>query len=442
MGDYTKPKYQDLWVGACFYIHVVLIIAVAIYFWAVALPEAIPDDVTPSPTSVDDVENDEDTSGIWIALTVALFSGALFGMLWLQCIRKFAEQIIKIMLVVMIVCWLGVALLGLVIGSLYLTVVGVLFAAFSALYAWCVRDRIPFASACLSIASSIAQAYTGTIWLSLATVVLNFIWIIIWIFAFWAYVLSVETTSLIPTFLLLVSLYWGVNVWRNVSHTTTCGVAATWNFNAGEISNPSRGAYKRTMTTSFGSVCMGSLLVAVLQAIRAILRSQRNGQLACIAYCLLGCVERMIRYFNKYAFAQCAIYGTSFIESAKATWSLFERQLLSALINDDLSGLPIFCGAILGFVVSGAAGYFTAMSFYSDNLELVLGLAYVSGIVGFYTVVCILLVVASGVVALFVCFAEDPAALAKNRPEAYQMLTGVNEDMRALGDRTMNGGTA
>merc|ERR1712038_908980 len=110
----------------------------------------------------------------------------------------------------------------------------------------------------MGIASSIAQTYTGTVWLSLLTVILNFIWMCIWIFAFWAYVLSVTETSSIPTFLLLVSLYWGTNVWRNVSHTTTCGVAATWYFNAGEISNPSRGAYKRTMTTSFGSVCFGS----------------------------------------------------------------------------------------------------------------------------------------------------------------------------------------
>merc|ERR1719295_82662 len=51
------------------------------------------------------------------------------------------------------------------------------------------------------------------------------------------------------------------------------------------------------------------------------------------------------------------------------------------------------------------------------------------GIIGFFLGYCvvavILKVVASGVVALFVCFAEDPAALYQNRPEAYSRLSGL-----------------
>merc|ERR1711994_356271 len=40
------------------------------------------------------------------------------------------------------------------------------------------------------------------------------------------------------------------------------------------------------------------------------------------------------------------------------------------------------------------------------------------------------MVVASGVVAVFVCFAEDPAACKQNRPEEYQRLIGNNETFR------------
>eukprot|EP01083_Nonionella_stella_P002330 6715_1 len=67
--------------------------------------------------------------------------------------------------------------------------------------------------------------------------------------------------------LLLVSFYWGVNVSRKVSHTTTCSVAATWYFNAVAFINPSRAPFKRamTMTTSVGSIWFGSLLVTLLQ---------------------------------------------------------------------------------------------------------------------------------------------------------------------------------
>merc|ERR1712154_98251 len=113
----------------------------------------------------------------------------------------------------------------------------------------------------------------------------------------------------------------------------------------------------------------GSLIVAILQAIRAMLRNakQRANLLTLIALCLLGCVERLIRYFNKYAYAQCAIYGTSFVTSAKATWNLFMTRGLLAIINDDLTGMAIGCGALIGGVVSAATGFGIGWFFYSDS---------------------------------------------------------------------------
>ena len=133
--DYTKPKYQDLWAGVCFYIHVILIIVVAVYFWAVVLPEEL-DDVTPSPTSVANDEDDEDTTGIWITLIVALIAGACFGLLWLQCIKMFANVIIKVMLFVMIGCYTVMAVFGLLVGNVMLVIFGVLLALISVLYTY------------------------------------------------------------------------------------------------------------------------------------------------------------------------------------------------------------------------------------------------------------------------------------------------------------------
>jgi Plasma-membrane choline transporter len=56
------------------------------------------------------------------------------------------------------------------------------------------------------------------------------------------------------------------------------------------------------MTTSFGSICFGSLLVAIIQALRTIAQeAQNNGDaqiFACIAQCILGCLASIIEYFN------------------------------------------------------------------------------------------------------------------------------------------------
>ena len=57
------------------------------------------------------------------------------------------------------------------------------------------------------------------------------------------------------------------------------------------------------MTTSFGSICFGSLLVAILQALRAVAQSAKeNGDaqiFACIAECILGILASILEYFNK-----------------------------------------------------------------------------------------------------------------------------------------------
>merc|ERR1719242_2416820 len=46
----------------------------------------------------------------------------------------------------------------------------------------------------------------------------------------------------------------------------------------------------------------------------------------------------------------------------------------------------------------------------------------IGGFLGFCVVAIILKAVASGVVAIFVCFSEDPAAGKQNRPESYNRL--------------------
>merc|ERR1712130_140724 len=138
--------------------------------------------------------------------------------------------------------------------------------------------------------------------------------------------------------------------------------------------------------------------------------------LTLIALCLLGFIERLIRYFNKYAYAQCAIYGTSFIVSAKATWNLFMNRGILALI---------------GGVVSAAIGFGIGWLFYNDSDDedvyptLPIGLAIYGFFIGLIFCASVLMVIVSAVITLFVCYAEDPATLNKNHPNEYQRLVNA-----------------
>ena len=63
-------------------------------------------------------------------------------------------------------------------------------------------------------------------------------------------------------------------------------------------------SFLRAMTTSFGSICFGSLLVAILDALRLLAHTARNmddgGIGVCIAECILDCLARLLEYFNKW----------------------------------------------------------------------------------------------------------------------------------------------
>jgi hypothetical protein len=124
----------------------------------------------------------------------------------------------------------------------------------------------------------------------------------------------------------LLSLYWTAEVIRNTGHTAVCGTFATWYFMGGANqnlpSNPTLKSAKRALTTSFGSICLGSLIVAAIQTVRAILRSLARSRsdnvavqiIACLVDCILGCIEGLVRMFNKYAYTQVAIYGKGFCQ--------------------------------------------------------------------------------------------------------------------------------
>mmetsp|Transcript_9563 Transcript_9563/g.19460 ORF Transcript_9563/g.19460 Transcript_9563/m.19460 type:complete len:167 (+) Transcript_9563:2-502(+) len=110
-------------------------------------------------------------------------------------------------------------------------------------------------------------------------------------------------------FLFLISYFWVHQVIKNTVHTTVAGTVGTWWFTPSEASSccssAVRDSFVRSITFSFGSICFGSLVVAIIQATKEIVRQMReqdDGLLLCCAECLIGCLEYLAEYFNKFAF--------------------------------------------------------------------------------------------------------------------------------------------
>lgn len=75
------------------------------------------------------------------------------------------------------------------------------------------------------------------------------------------------------------------------------------------VQNPTLKSAKRAMTTSFGSICYGSLIIALIQTLRAIVRNaaeqaRSEGNLFALfclycLECLISIIESIAEYFNK-----------------------------------------------------------------------------------------------------------------------------------------------
>merc|ERR1711977_619465 len=225
-------------------------------------------------------------------------------------------------------------------------------------------------------------------------------------------------------------LFWGVQVLKNLVHVTIAGSFASWYFRFphNQEATPTVTALRRACTISFGSVCLGSLVVAIVRALRTFAGAahqgvkNRNSVLAALFSRLLACAEHLTQYFNVYAFVQVAVHGRTYIEAAKEASDIVQKTGVDALVNDDLVGSVLSMGAAVGGLACGIIP--ALLGVCSGVLSHSQGWAtfFFGSVLGYSIIMVVMAVVWSCVVTLFVCFAEDPNALYHTKPVEYQRL--------------------
>ena len=63
---------------------------------------------------------------------------------------------------------------------------------------------------------------------------------------------------------------WGLEVCRNMLHVTSCGALGQWYYN-NNIMTTFPSLFKAA-TVQFGSICLGSLFVAIIEAVRMVMQ--------------------------------------------------------------------------------------------------------------------------------------------------------------------------
>jgi hypothetical protein len=132
------------------------------------------------------------------------------------------------------------------------------------------------------------------------------------------------------------------------------------------------GALGTTLRYHLGTVAFGSLLIAIVRFLRAILirlkktiASLTNQKVAsmmlCCCQCCLCCMERILNFVNKNAYIQCAIFGTPFLESGRKSFFLMLRNAGRIGAVSYVSWSVMFIGKILISTVTTLTSYYTAV---------------------------------------------------------------------------------
>ncbi|GLJ54970.1 hypothetical protein SUGI_1180160 [Cryptomeria japonica] len=148
--------------------------------------------------------------------------------------------------------------------------------------------------------------------------------------------------------LAIITMIWSATTMIEAQVYIISGTLAQWYFHRADCSPPRgiRNSVRNAFLHSFGSVCFSGLIFGVVRIVRAAVDSARRegkeGVLYAILRCCVNSVLWTIESVNKFTINFAAITGKSYCSSAKMSYELLKRNLLSAAVVETISYRILF----------------------------------------------------------------------------------------------------
>jgi hypothetical protein len=323
-------------------------------------------------------------------------------------------------------------------------------AAIQLLVVFCWSRFIPFTAALLSVVADIALKNLRALWVGVCGFALQLTWLAVIGVGFARFVsqLSDETQDdyqgLLAAGFALV-LIWGMMAYAYAMYVSYCGIYGRWCF--GHYPSVTA-SLTVAFTKSFGSVCFGSLLVAIVRLLRIMVnnaRRQANNRnaaqavMACLVSCILSIIEDIMEWFNTFAYVQVAVRGLKYTDSCRATAALARTNnfgaVRSQIVSTSVVGYGVLLSAIVGVIAALAAcpsDLFQEHHYHQhpeDSNTVAVWITCVV-LVAFSVAGMFASLLDAGVTTIIVCWGESPAVVAAEHP-------GVHEDfVRVTGRST------
>lgn len=284
----NSVQFKDFWFTLIFILNVIIITSLSICE-GMAIYKT--NDVNSNKIEKEIIDISARAEPLIVSVLVLGALATLFASLWLNFLMNNSEHIIKFAMIFNILASAVSAVVFFLYGNLIFGVLLLLCTIGNYYYYNSVQNRIPFATAVLSTAiKAIKQNLFGLLSTAYCLILVQVLYLVIWgisIIGVASYFETAYKTSnendehtkkflqSLSYFTLILSLYWTLEIIKNILLVTTAGTVATWFFQP-ERAAPVRSSLFRSLTTSFGSICFGSLLVAIIQTLRDSIHLIRN----------------------------------------------------------------------------------------------------------------------------------------------------------------------
>ncbi|XP_052777048.1 choline transporter-like protein 1 [Mya arenaria] len=195
------------------------------------------------------------------------------------------------------------------------------------------------------------------------------------------------------------------------------GAVSKWYFTRDKkrIGCPIVKSIQRLIMYHLGSVAFGSFIIALVMLARLILayiQKQLQGKAGKIVdfilkvlQCCLWCFERFLRYLNRNAYIEIAIYGYNFCASAKKAFLMIISNTLRVAAINSIGDFVLFLGKLATVAIIIVIGN----EFFKnrDDINYIAVPIFVACAFAFAVSHCFLLIYEITIDTIFLCFCED-----------------------------------
>ncbi|XP_062081950.1 uncharacterized protein LOC133788470 [Humulus lupulus] len=143
--------------------------------------------------------------------------------------------------------------------------------------------------------------------------------------------------------LAILTMLWSLAALAEAQVFVISGTIAQWYFSKEEstLKRTIRSSLRNAFGPSSGTICLSGLLIVVVRVVRAVVDSARQedipGFVNLILRCCVNALLSAVDFLNKFTINFAAITGEAYCSSARMTYELLRRNLLSAVFVETIS---------------------------------------------------------------------------------------------------------